>query len=128
MDKKKDMTIVAMFDATISLLKGESVEDFSLEDALVFLEGRKEQTIKKNAKTGERKMTPEQKQNEEYKALVVEVLRSSAEPMAMADIRKANETLSAMSTQKVGGLLTRLKADGIATYETVKGRNLWRLI
>lgn len=128
MDKKK-MTIVEMYESTIALFKGESVENFSIEDAVNFLENRKEQTIKKNAsKGGEKKLSPEQVQNEEYKSIIVGILSASAEPMPMADIRKADPTLSAMSTQKIGGLLTRLKADGVATYETVKGRNLWRLV
>lgn len=129
MDKNK-MTIVEMYDATMALLNGESVDGFTIEDAVAFLDGRKEQTIKKNAKTnsGERKLTPTQIENEKYKDTIVAILQGSAEPMAMADIRKADPILSAMSTQKIGGLLTRLKAEGVATYDTVKGRNLWKLI
>ena len=71
---QKKMTMVEQYNATIALLNGETVENYSVADAVKFLTGRAEQTAKKNAGGGggERKPTKTQLENEGIKAQILD--------------------------------------------------------
>jgi len=103
----KKMNMVEKFTAIKAMLNGEQVKDFSLADALEFIDGRIEQVNKKNASgsTGERKPTPKQIENEGVKAQIVEFLRSQPKPVPMADIMKA---VGIDSNQRVTSLVTSM--------------------
>lgn len=125
---EKKLTIVEKYEATIALLKGEAPEvEFTLEDALAFMADRKEQTIKKNAPKGERKLTPDQIKNEEYKEQILSGLAQLAEPVSTGDFAKKIPEFSGFSSQKLASLFTQLTSEGRAVRETVKGRNLYSL-
>ena len=86
----KKMNMVAKYDAIKAMLNGESVEGFSVADALEFLDGRIELVNKKNANAnGERKPTKTQIENEGIKEQIVEILRGASAPMTNGEITKA---------------------------------------
>lgn len=103
----KKMNMVDKFSAIKAMLNGEQVKDFSLADALAFIDGRIEQVNKKNAagSTGDRKPTPKQIENEGVKARIVEFLRSKGASVPMADIMKG---IGIESNQKVTALVSSM--------------------
>jgi hypothetical protein len=120
---QKKMTIVEQYDKAIALLNGETVEGYTIADAVKFLAERSAQTAKKNASGGggERKPTKTQLENEGIKEQIVAVLATAEKPMNIAEMRKADSTLPE-SSQKMTSLLTQLvKANTIVRTE-VKGR------
>ena len=119
----KKMNMVEKFGAIKAMLNGEKVENFSVADALEFLDGRIDQVNKKNASgNGERKPTKTQLANEGVKATIVEVLTASDKPMTIADIQKANAEMAELTNQKISALLTQLvKANEVVRTE-VKGK------
>ena len=119
----KKMNMVEKFGAIKAMLNGEKVENFSVADALEFLDGRIDQVNKKNASgDGERKPTKTQIANEGVKATIVEVLTASGKPMTVADIQKANAEMAELTNQKISALLTQLvKANEVVRTE-VKGK------
>ena len=119
----KKMNMVEKFGAIKAMLNGEKVENFSVADALEFLDGRIDQVNKKNASgNGERKPTKTQLANEGVKATIVEVLTASGKPMTIADIQKANAEMAELTNQKISALLTQLvKANEVVRTE-VKGK------
>ena len=125
---QKKMTMVEQYNATIALLNGETVENYSVADAVKFLTGRAEQTAKKNAGGGggERKPTKTQVENEGIKAQIVATLAEIGEPATVGDIGKANADLPT-SPQKLTSLITQLvKAKAVVRTE-VKGRAYFAL-
>ena len=108
---QKKMTMVEQYNATIALLNGETVEDYSVADAVKFLTGRAEQTAKKNAGGGggERKPTKTQVENEGIKAQIMAVLGNAEGRMTVGELMKE---LAIESNQKVTSLLTQLRKDG----------------
>ena len=102
----KKMNMVDKFTAVKAMLNGETVEGFTLADAMEFLDGRIEQTEKKNASgNGERKPTKTQLENEGIKEAIVEFLRSAEKPATIGEIGKA---VGIESNQKVSALVTQL--------------------
>ncbi len=90
---------------------------YANEEDKAFLEHELELLAKKNS--GERKPTATQKENENTKALIVEVL-SNGSAMTIGEICKANETLSSFSSQKISALVRQLVLDGTVTREEIK--------
>ena len=118
----KKMNMVEKFDAIKAMLNGETVENFSVADAVKFLDDRIEKVNAKNAKGGDRKPTKTQVENEGIKAQIMGVM--TTEPMTIADIGKA---IGITSSQKVSALVTQLvKAKEIVRTE-VKGRAYFSL-
>lgn len=116
----KKMNMVDKFTAIKAMLNGEQVKDFSLADALEFLDGRIEQVNKKNASgNGERKPTKTQLENEGIKEQIAQFLRSADEPMTIGDIMKA---VGIESNQKISALVTQMVKCGKAVRTEVKGK------
>jgi hypothetical protein len=119
----KKMNMVEKFVAVKAMLNGEKVEDFSVADAVKFLDDRIEKVNAKNAKGGaDRKPTKTQLENEGIKAQILGAM--TTEPMTIADIGKA---IGIPSSQKVSALVTQLvKAKAVVRTE-VKGRAYFAL-
>lgn len=117
------MKVVDKFDAIKAMLNGEKVENFTVADALAFLDERIAITEKKNAGGGgERKPTKTQLENEGIKETIVSVLAEGGKPMTIGDMQKASPALADFSNQKISSLLTQLgKAHAIVRTE-VKGK------
>ena len=80
----------------------ENVADLPA-DVAEKLTALKEQTEKRNA--ADRKPTKTQVQNAELSEVVAEVLRNAGAPMTITEIMGANETLGALSNQKVSAIV-----------------------
>lgn len=124
----KKMNMVDKFTAIKAMLNGEQVKDFSLADALEFLDGRIEQVNKKNASgNGERKPTKTQLENEGIKEQIAQFLRSADKPMTIGDIGKAvgiesNQKISALVTQMLTVRKGEPNPDGFVERTEVKGK------
>ena len=115
------MKVVDKFGALKEMLNGNSVENFSVADAVAFLDERIAITEKKNANgNGERKPTKTQLENEGIKEQILVGL--SAEPMSIGDMQKNIPAVAEMSNQKISALLTQLIKAGSVVRSEVKGK------
>ena len=123
----KKMNMVEKFGAIKAMLNGERVENFTLADALAFLDTRIELTEKKNASgNGERKPTATQVANEGIKEQIMSVLSATDKALSIAEIQKTSADLGGLSNQKISSLLTQLvKADKLERTE-VKGKPYYK--
>lgn len=122
------LKIVDKFGAIKDMLNGKSVENFSVADAVAFLDERIAITEKKNANgNGERKPTKEQIANEGIKEQILSFMAECDEPVTIGDICKAvginsNQKISAL----VSSMLTIRKGvvnpDGKVVRSEVKGK------
>ena len=123
----KKMTMTAYYEAIKAMLNGEAVENYSVEQAVEFIDGRIAQVAKKNATGGERKLTKTQLENEGTKGVILEVLSNVTEPVTIADMQKLSTALGALSNQKITALVSQLaKANAIERTE-VKGKAYFAL-
>lgn len=117
------MKVVDKYVAIKAMLNGEKVENFSIEDALAFVDERIAITEKKNASGGgERKPTKTQLENEGVKATILSVLSAEGQPMTIADIQKGSAELAEFSNQKLSALLTQLVKSNQVERTEVKGK------
>lgn len=116
------LKVVDKFDAIKAMLNGEPVENFSVADAVAFLDERIAITEKKNASGGERKPTKEQIANEGVKDTIKAVLGEIGVPATITDLQKASAELGDFSNQKISALLTQLVKGGAVVRTEVKGK------
>jgi hypothetical protein len=116
------LKVVDKFGAIKAMLNGEPVENFSVADAVAFLDERIAITEKKNANGGERKPTKEQIANEGVKDTIMAVLGEIGVPATITDLQKASAELGAFSNQKISALLTQLVKGGAVVRTEVKGK------
>ena len=130
----KKMNMVDKYVAVKAMLNGETVEGFSMADALEFLDGRIEQVEKKNASgSGERKPTKAQLENEGIKSQILDFLATQTEPVAIVDIMKAvgidsNQKISALVTQMLTVRKGVANPDGVVERTEVKGKAHFALV
>lgn len=116
-------TVVENFDAIKAMLNGETVEGYTLEDALSFLDKRIEITQKKNANRGENaKPTKTQLENEVIKETIVTALTNIGKPATIGELMKTDPGLADYSNQKITALLTQLLTDNKVERTAVKGK------
>ena len=130
----KKMNMVEKFAAIKAMLNGESAENFSVEDALKFLDERIEQVNKKNAHGGgERKPTKEQIANEAIKEQIAQALCGVDAPgLSIGDICKA---VGVESNQKISALVSQMltvrkgveNPSGTVVRTEVKGKAFFAL-
>lgn len=60
-------------------------------------------------------MTKTQKENIELKQIIVDTLTELAKPVRITELQSVNETLGALSNQKVSALLTQLVNEKVIT-------------
>lgn len=131
---KKKMTMVEKFTAVKAMLNGEPVKDFTIEQAVMFMDERIAQTVKKNASGGgERKLTPKEQEkvnaDNALRATITEVLASAEKPMTLGDMAKAHPSL-AISNQKLTSLISPMlterkgvpNPDGTIVRTEIKGK------
>lgn len=85
------------------------------EDVAEKLTALKAQTEKRNS--ADRKPTAKQVENASLAELVVEVLRNAPEPLTVTEIMSRDETLGALSNQKVSALIRGLGARVVKTTD-----------
>lgn len=118
----KKMNMVAKYEAIKAMLNGEQVENFSINEAIEFIEGRIEQVNKKNAGGGERKPTKTQLENEGVKETIVSALSAIGVPATIGEVQKSSAELGELSNQKISALLTQLVKAGAVVRTEVKGK------
>ena len=116
------MKVVDKFGAIKAMLNGEPVENFSVADAVAFLDERIAITEKKNANGGERKPTKTQLENEGIKEQILSVM--STTPMTIGEIGKE---IGIDSNQKVSALVTQLIQANKVVRTEVKGKAYFAL-
>ena len=116
------MKVIDKFGAIKEMLNGNSVENFSIADAVAFLDERIAITEKKNANGGERKPTKTQLENEGIKEQILSVM--STTPMTIGEIGKA---IGIDSNQKVSALVTQLIRVNKVVRTEVKGKAFFAL-
>lgn len=117
------LKVVDKFGAIKEMLNGNSVENFSVADALEFLDERIAITEKKNASgNGERKPTKTQLENEGVKTSILSALGEIGVPTTITDLQKASAELAEFSNQKISALLTQLVKGGAVVRTEVKGK------
>ena len=117
------LKVVDKFGAIKAMLNGEKVENFSIADAVAFIDERIAITEKKNASgNGERKPTKEQIANEGVKETIVAVLGAIGVPATISDVQKNSAELGEFSNQKISSLLTQLVKGGKVIRTEVKGK------
>ena len=95
----------------------EVVRESGRDDLVEFCEGRISVLDKKSANRN-KKVNEE---NENLKAIIVEVLGTMENGGTATEIMKANDTLSELSNQKVSAMLRQLKDDN-KVIKTTEGR------
>lgn len=130
----KKMNMVEKFGAIKAMLNGETVENFSVAEAIEFLDGRIEQVNKKNtAGNGERKPTKTQVENEGIKEQIVEFLRTTENPVTIGDICKgvgieSNQKVSALVSQLLTVRKGEVNPNGCIVRTEVKGKAHFALV
>ena len=99
------MTIATKFDAVKALLQGEA-SALTIDEAIDFLDDRKEKAIKK---AGTRKPTAQQKENEGIKADILDAL--GTEGTTVTNLINTVPELAGFSNQRVSALLRQLVLD-----------------
>lgn len=128
----KKMKVVDKYVAIKALLNGEPA-DFSVADAIEFINERIAITEKKNASGGgERKPTKTQLENEGVKESIIEFLSTCEKPVTIGEIGKA---IGVESCQKVSALVSQMltirkgevNPEGRVVRSEVKGRAYFAL-
>lgn len=117
------------FEDIIALVQGnDTAYGTTIDDAVDFLNHEIELLSRKSGSTGEKKLTDTQKQNQEYKEMIVEYLATVGEDGATCDtVRKSVPALYDYTPQKVSSLLTSLKNDGRVVTKKIKGTSYFSL-
>lgn len=92
---------------------------YAHDEDKAFIEHELDLLAKKNS--GEKKPTATQKENENIKAVIVNVL-SDGVARTIGEICKSDEALAELSSQKVSALVRQLVLDEVVTREEVKRR------
>jgi hypothetical protein len=127
------LKVVDKFGAIKAMLNGEKVENFSLADAVAFIDERIAITEKKNASgNGERKPTATQIANEGIKEQILEALANAEKPMTNGEITKAiGSDQPNKVCQLVAQMLTERKGvknpEGKVVRTEVKGKAYFAL-
>ena len=117
------LKVVDKFSAIKAMLNGEKVENFSIAQAVEFINERIAITEKKNANgNGERKPTKTQLENEGVKNDILNALSAVGQPTTIADLQKSSAELGNLSNQKISALLTQLVKAGSVVRTEVKGK------
>ena len=127
----KKMTVVEKFQAIGEMLNGTYDGDFTVEQAVEFLDERIVLTKKKNASGKSGELAPKQKekmeQTEGYKSAIVNSMSDGVQ-YTPTDLLKVVEGLPAeCNTQKLTPMLTALVKENRLTKATVKGRSVYSL-
>lgn len=123
-------TVVENFDAIKAMLNGETVEGYTLADALTFLDKRIEITQKKNANRGNGNPTPKQKEKMAVDTAIENAVLSvmvSGETYTASDIVKLLDRADVHNTQKLAPRLTALVTDNKIVKAVSKGRSVYSL-
>lgn len=122
----KRITKAMRFEDIKALLNGGDVSHgTTIEDALAFCDSELALLAKKN--TSDKKPTQTQKDNEGYKALILDFLREKGEGVTCTDVQKGVPAFADFNNQKVAALMRQLVDAGNVTKAVVKGKSLFSI-
>lgn len=128
-NNKTRLTKSMKYEEIIRVLNGEPTIYGTTNDGLIeFINHEMELLAKKNSGgSGEKKMTAKQKENEGYKALILEYLAAHTDGATCTDILKGVPELNDFTNQKVSALVRQLKLAGSVVATEVKGKTIFTL-
>lgn len=132
MDEKKiRITKAQRFEDIKALLTdGEVKYGTTIEVAITVIDHELELLRKKNSSSGDKKLTPTQQENENFKEQIMEYLAgldADTDGVTCTEISKAIPDLTAYSNQKVAALVRQLKLDGRVVCTEKKGKSLFKM-
>ena len=120
------MTYAQAIDFALQLLHENQFEGVEEEKAMAMekLDALKAQLAKRNASSGEKKPTKTQKENENLKVKILEMLGEEVEGMTATEIgsalavtcQKASSLLSQMGTEKGDGRVKKVKEGKVTRF------------
>ena len=124
----KRITKAQKFSDIKALLTGkETTYGITVETAVEFIDAELALLAKKNS--ADKKPTKIQRENEGYKALILDFLATQDEPVACGFIYKSIPELAVYNVQKIPPLLKKLEAEGkVERIIDKKGRPLFALV
>lgn len=125
-------TVVEHYDAIKALLNGETVEGYTLNDALAFIDTRIDITQrKKNAKRENAEPTPKQREkmaaDTAIENAVIAIMADNTN-YTPSDLVKLLGMAEVPNTQKLTPRLTALVDSGRIIKSTEKGRSVYSLV
>ena len=124
-------TVVGNYEAIKAMLNGETVEGYTLEDAVAFIEKRIEITKNKNAKRDGAEPTPKQREQMAANAAIedkVVAAMTAGVAYSASDLVKLIADESVANTQKLTPRLTALVEAKKLTKAVVKGKSVYSLV
>ena len=117
---EKKITKRDMFNEIIKMMNGEQMS-VSTQDIIEFANHEIE-LLNKKSSSSSGKQTKTQLENESYKEIILETLKTADKPITISELMRRNETIAELSNQRVSAMLSQLrKAEKIVrTYEKKK--------
>lgn len=126
MEKVVRVTKAMRFEDIKALLNGEEVtHGTTVEIAVEFINNELDLLAKKNS--GEKKPTKTQEENEGFKILILNFLRTQEDGKTCTEIMKAIPEFADFSNQKVAALVRQLTDSGKVNKDVVKGKTLFTI-
>ena len=117
---EKKITKRDMFNEIIKMMNGEQMS-VSSQDIIEFANHEIE-LLNKKSSSSSGKQTKTQLENESYKEIILETLKTADKPITISELMRRSETIAELSNQRVSAMLSQLrKAEKIVrTYEKKK--------
>lgn len=117
---EKKITKKDMFNEIIKMMNGEQTA-VSTQAIIEFAEHEIE-LLNKKSSSSSGKQTKTQIENESYKEIILETLKTADKPITISELMNRSETIADLSNQRVSAMLSQLrKAEKIVrTYEKKK--------
>ena len=117
---EKKITKRDMFNEIIKMMNGEQMSVSS--QAVIDFANHEIELLNKKSSSSSGKQTKTQLENESYKEVILETLKTADKPITISELMRRSETIAELSNQRVSAMLSQLrKAEKIVrTYEKKK--------
>ena len=117
---EKKITKRDMFNEIIKMMNGDPMS-VSTQDIIEFANHEIE-LLNKKSSSSSGKQTKTQLENESYKEIILETLKTADKPITISELMRRSETIAELSNQRISAMLSQLrKAEKIVrTYEKKK--------
>ena len=117
---EKKITKRDMFNEIIKMMNGEQMSVSS--QAVIDFANHEIELLNKKSSSSSGKQTKTQLENESYKEIILETLKTADKPITISELMRRNETIAELSNQRVSAMLSQLwKVEKIVrTYEKKK--------
>ena len=117
---EKKITKRDMFNEIIKMMNGDPMS-VSTQDIIEFANHEIE-LLNKKSSSSSGKQTKTQLENESYKEVILETLKTADKPITISELMRRSETIAELSNQRISAMLSQLrKAEKIVrTYEKKK--------